>query len=162
VARSSTPARLNGYDALLKRLAPPLQDVPPELGERIEAAHPVVRQRHLARQRHVAAADQADIRDRVVRGATGARGDQRRAGAGGAGHAVEAGALDRFGQGHRRQEVVSRRANIDLPAPGEPRSKDVVVTTPASHFASPVPLEMPMDPLLNLPVQLASLCGTIS
>jgi hypothetical protein len=32
--------------------------------------------------------------------------------------------------------------------------EDVVDRTPAYHFASPVPLGMPMDPLLNLLVKL--------
>jgi hypothetical protein len=52
---------------------------------------PVVRQRHFARQRHLAAPDQAHIGDGVVRGATWARGDNRRAVPGEAGDAMDTG-----------------------------------------------------------------------
>jgi hypothetical protein len=74
--RSRTPARLSRYDTLLDRLAPDLQDVAAALGECIQAAHAVVRQRHLARHRHVAPADQPGVRDRMVRGAKGAGHDE--------------------------------------------------------------------------------------
>jgi hypothetical protein len=69
----------------------------------IQKEHPMVRQRHLAGQRHVAPADQADSRERMMRGATRAGRDEGRAGAGAAGDAVEAGGLEGFGQAHRRQ-----------------------------------------------------------
>jgi hypothetical protein len=48
-----TPARLYVYDAVLERLPQDLQDMAAELGQFIQEAHPVVRQRHLARHRHL-------------------------------------------------------------------------------------------------------------
>jgi hypothetical protein len=60
--------------------------------------------RHLARHGHVAPADQPDIRDRVLGRAERPGGDQRRPVAGEAGDAMDAGGLNRFGQGHGRQD----------------------------------------------------------
>jgi hypothetical protein len=54
-------------------------------------------------QWHLAAADQADIRDGVMGGMKGAHGDQSGANAGEAGDAGDAGSLEGFGQRHRRQ-----------------------------------------------------------
>jgi hypothetical protein len=59
----------------------------------------MVRQRHLPRQRHRPAADQAGLRDGVVRGATRPGGHQGRALAGEAGDAMDARGLDGLGQG---------------------------------------------------------------
>ena len=59
-----------------------------ELRQFIQEEHAVVRQRHLARHRHVAAADQSRIRDGMVGRATRAGGDQGRAVAGEARDAV--------------------------------------------------------------------------
>jgi hypothetical protein len=50
----------------------------------IQEAHPVVRERHPTRHRHVAPADQAGGREGVVGGAARAGGDQGRAAAGAA------------------------------------------------------------------------------
>jgi hypothetical protein len=75
--RSRTPARSCLCDPILERLAEPCEDVPPELREFVQAAHAMVRQRHLARQRDLAAADQPHIRDGMMRGAKRARRDQR-------------------------------------------------------------------------------------
>jgi hypothetical protein len=55
--------RLSRCDATLKRLPPDLQDVAPELGPFIQEEHAIVGERQLARHRHVAPADQPDIRD---------------------------------------------------------------------------------------------------
>jgi hypothetical protein len=70
----------------------------------IQKAHAVVRPRHVARHRHLAAADQPQLREGVMGGAKGARGDQGGAGAGEAGDAVDAGGFDGFGQRHGRQD----------------------------------------------------------
>jgi hypothetical protein len=51
----------------------------PELRQFIQEEHAVVRQRHLARHRDLAAIDQAYIGDRVMRGATAPVGDRGRA-----------------------------------------------------------------------------------
>jgi hypothetical protein len=61
---------------------------------------------------------------------------------------VGARGLKGLGQGHGRQ-------NGGEP-PGQGREQEeIMVRTPAYHFASPVPLGMPMDPLLNLLVKLS-------
>jgi hypothetical protein len=81
-----------------------LQDVAAALGPFIEEEHAVVRQRHVARQWHLAATDQPHSGDGVVRGAKRAGRDPRRAGAGEARDAVDTRGLNRLGEGHRRQE----------------------------------------------------------
>jgi hypothetical protein len=53
---------------LLERLAQDFQHVAFELGQFIQKEHAVVRQRHFAGHRHLAAAEQADVRDGVVGG----------------------------------------------------------------------------------------------
>jgi hypothetical protein len=58
--------------------------------------------------------------------------------------------------------VVSRRASMDLPAPGAAEQEDIMGRTPASHFASPVPLGMPMDPVPNRLVKRPHQYGAIS
>jgi hypothetical protein len=49
--------------------------------------------------------------------------------------------------------VMSRRASLDFP-PKEAEHQDIMGRTPAYHFASPMSITMPMDPLLNLLVRL--------
>ena len=56
-----------------ERLAHDLKDMAAELGPCIQEEHAMVGQRHVARHRHVAPADQPRIRDRMMGGhATGA------------------------------------------------------------------------------------------
>jgi hypothetical protein len=93
-----TCQRLYAYDTLLERLAQDLQDVATELRQFIQKEHLMVRQRHLAGQRHLSPTDPAHIGDRVVRGANRVGGDQRRAVAGEAGDAMDAGGVDGFGE----------------------------------------------------------------
>jgi hypothetical protein len=88
-----------------------------ELGPFIQEEDAVVGPRHLARQRHVAPADQSRIGDGVMGGATQPGRDQGRAVAGAAGDAMEARGLDGFGVIAGRK-VVRRRASIDWAAPG--------------------------------------------
>jgi hypothetical protein len=64
--RSITPARLYLYDTILERLAQDLEPMAAKLGQFIQEEHAIVRQRHLARPRHVAAADQPHIRGAVM------------------------------------------------------------------------------------------------
>jgi hypothetical protein len=68
MATSSTPARLYSGDALLQRLAQDFQHMAPKLGQLIQAAHAMVRPRHLARPGEVLAADPPHSRDRLRRG----------------------------------------------------------------------------------------------
>jgi hypothetical protein len=79
-------------------LAPHVQEVALELRYVLQQAHPVVRPRPLARPRHLAAADQAHIRNALVGGAEGPRHDQRYAGAGEAG---DAGVTPALSEGQR-------------------------------------------------------------
>jgi hypothetical protein len=53
-------------DAVLERLAQDLEHMTVELRQFIQEEDAVVRQRHVPRPRHVAPADQPDIRDGVL------------------------------------------------------------------------------------------------
>src|SRR5262245_27793081 len=120
--RSRTSANLYVYETLLERLPQDLQDMAAALGQFIQAAHAVVGQRHLARQRHLAAADEPHIRDGVV----GARH----------GRVVTHAVRSPVRPATRWMRVVSmasarviagrmvlrRRASIDVPAPAGLRS----------------------------------------
>jgi hypothetical protein len=66
ILRFSMPARLYLYDTLLERLPQDLEDMAVELWRFIQADHPMVRQRHVTRQRHVAPGDPPRIRDGVL------------------------------------------------------------------------------------------------
>jgi len=103
-ARLRTRGRLYLCDANLQWLAQHFEHVACALGQLIQEAHAVTRPRPLAGPRHLAAADQADVRAGVVGGATGAGGDPGGAGAGAAGDAGEAGGLEGFGPRPGRQE----------------------------------------------------------
>ena len=69
-AKSRTPARLPArlyvYETLLERLPQALQDMTAALGPFIQEAHAVMGRRHVARHRHLTAADQPRIREGVV------------------------------------------------------------------------------------------------
>jgi hypothetical protein len=121
--RYRTPAKLYVYETLLERLAQDLQDMAAELGQFIQEEHAIVGQRHFARHRHVAPADQPRIREGVVGRAKGRVVT----------HAVWSPvrpatrwirvvsiASARVIAGRM---VVSRRASIDVPAPGGPSKR---------------------------------------
>jgi hypothetical protein len=82
-------------------------DVAAELGPCIQAAHAMVGQRHLARHRHLAATDQPDIRDGVMRSATREGRDPRRTGACQAVDAVDARCGEGFGRSIAGRRVVN-------------------------------------------------------
>jgi hypothetical protein len=86
--RFRTRGRLSLGDALHQRLAQDLEHMTAKLRQFIQEEDAVVCQRHLARHRHLAPADQPDGRDGVMRGATRAGRDQRRAVAGEPGDVV--------------------------------------------------------------------------
>jgi hypothetical protein len=96
--------RLYCCNTLLKRLAQDLEHMAAALGPFIQQDHAMVGERHLARTRHVAPADQPRIRDGVVGRATRAGRDHRRPVAGEASDAVDPRGLNRLGEGHRRQD----------------------------------------------------------
>ena len=66
MARSRTCGRLYVYNTILERLPQDLQDMASKLGSLIQEEHAMVGQRHLARHRHAAPADQPRIRDGMV------------------------------------------------------------------------------------------------
>jgi hypothetical protein len=95
-------------------------------------------------------------------GAKRADRHQRSAGAGEAGDAMDARGLDGLGEGHGRQERGEPTRQPRRARPRRPQEQDVVGTTPAYYFASPMSLRMPMDLLLNLLVKLENQCRAIS
>jgi hypothetical protein len=135
-----TCGRLYVYETLLERLAQDLQDVAAELRLLIQKENPVVRQRHVAWPRHLAPADQPDVRDGVMGGAKRASRHQRGAVAGEAGNTMDACGLNGFGQGHRRQDGGESPCQHRLASPRGAEQEDVVVTTPASALPSTVRL----------------------
>jgi hypothetical protein len=102
--RFRTPAKLYVYDTLLERLPQDLKDVAAALGPCIQEEHAMVGQRHLARQRHLAATDQPRIRDGMMRGTKRAGCDHCGAVAREASDAMDARGLKSLGEGHRRQD----------------------------------------------------------
>ena len=69
--------------------------------------------------------------------------------AGEAGDGVHARGLERV-ERHRRQEGGEAPGQHDFARPRGAEEEHIMGRTPAYHFASPVPLGMPMDPLMNL------------
>jgi hypothetical protein len=134
-ARSTTCGRLYFCDPLLKRLAQDLEDVTPELRECSEEEHAVVCPRHLCRQRHLTAADQPHLRNRMMGGATRLRGHKGRAPAGQAGNAMDARGFDGLGQRHLRQERREASRQPRCPRPRGTQQEDVGVRTPGSRLA---------------------------
>jgi hypothetical protein len=96
-----------------------------------------------------------------MRGATGAGGDQGGAVAGETGDTVDPHRLDGLGEGHRGQDGGEPPGQHGLARPGRANEEDVMVRTPAYHFASPMSLRMLMDPLLNLLVKQPNEYGAI-
>ena len=70
--KSSTPAKLYVYETIRERSSQDFEHMAPKFRQLIEEEHAMVGQRHFARQRHMAAADQSHIRDGVMGGAKGA------------------------------------------------------------------------------------------
>jgi hypothetical protein len=131
----STCGRLYVCDTLLEGLAQHLQDVAAELRPFIEEEHPMVRQRHFSRQRHLAATDQADIGDRVMGGTKGACRDDGGAVAGEAGDAMHPRGLQRFGETHHRQNSGQPARQHRLPHPRWPQEEDIM-----AERLHPIPL----------------------
>jgi hypothetical protein len=86
--------------------------------------------------------------------AKGSGRHQRRPIPGEPGGAVDARCLKGLGEGHRRQDSGEPPGQHRFARPRRSQKKQIMVRTPAYHFASPVPLGMPMDPLMNLFVKL--------
>jgi hypothetical protein len=111
-ARSRRHARSRSEDTRIERLVQGLEARAVACGLCIQAAHAVVRPRHAARYRHMAAADPPHIRDGVVGGHEGRAVT----------NAVWAMLVLLMASARvmAGKMLVSRRASIDLPAPGEP------------------------------------------
>jgi hypothetical protein len=118
---SRTPARLYGYETLLQRLAQNLQHMAAALGQFILEEQAVVGQRHFARHRDVAAANQSRLREGLVgHGQVVTNAVRSSVRPATRGRRVVSRALARVMAGRM---VTSRRASIDVPAPGGPRRK---------------------------------------
>jgi hypothetical protein len=100
-------------------------------GRRRQAEHAMVGQRDLTRHRHVAPANPLRIRDGVVRGATRAGRDPRRAAAGEDGDAVDPRGLHGLGEGHRRQNGGEPSCQHRLARPRGAEQEHIVDRTPA-------------------------------
>jgi hypothetical protein len=125
--------RVYACDTLLERLAPDLQDMAAALGPCIQEAHAMVGQRHVARHRDVAAADQPRIRDGVVGRATRAGRDPRRAGAGEAGNAVDTRGLNGLGERHAWQEGGEPPSQHGRARPWRTKEEDIMAATRLSY-----------------------------
>jgi hypothetical protein len=79
--------------------------------------------------------------------------------AGAAGDAMDARGLNGLSQGHRRQEGGEPPGQHRLARPGRAKEEHIMGRTPAYHFASPVPLGMPIDPRMNLLCKLDNRMG---
>jgi hypothetical protein len=96
----------------------------------------MVGERHFARPRQVPSADQPHVRDGMMRRATRADRDQRRAVAGEAGDAVDARGLDGLSEGHRRPEGGEPPGQHGRGRPSGAEQEEVLVSTPADRSAS--------------------------
>src|SRR6266542_5340542 len=95
VVKSMIHAKLYSCDTLLDRLSQHFEHVPLELGELIQEQEAMVRQGHLLQHGQLAAADQADIGDRVVGSPEREHSADGGAPAGQAGDVMDAGDLPR-------------------------------------------------------------------
>jgi hypothetical protein len=97
--------------------------MPSALGELIAAEDTMVGPRHLARRGHLAATDQPHSGHDLVGGAERPGGEDGGAPPGAAGDARDAGVSRASARVISGRIVVRRRASIDFPAPGGPRSR---------------------------------------
>jgi hypothetical protein len=100
----------------VERLMQEYKDMLCELQPPTQAQVAVVRQEHLPRHGPLAATDHAHIGDGVVRAAERARGDDGGTPAGQAGDAMDAGGLEGFREGQRRQDVGSHAGHGEAKA----------------------------------------------
>jgi hypothetical protein len=97
-----------------------------------------------------------------MRGAKRTSRHQRGAVAGEAGDSMDACGLNGFGQAHRRQDGGESPCQHRLARPRGAEQEQIIVRTPTYHFASPMSLRMPMDPLLTLLVKQPNEYGAMS
>jgi hypothetical protein len=137
--RVRTYGRLYLYDTLLKRLAKDFEDMAAARRPCIQQEHPMVRPRHVARHRHLAATDEPHSRDRVMGGTKWARRDERRAGPGVA-RPHDGCAWCRWPLGGSAPAGGGEPARQHrLACPRRTQQQDVWVRTPASASLSPQP-----------------------
>jgi hypothetical protein len=75
---------------------------------------------------------------------------------------VDAGGVEGFEQGRRRQDGGEPARQHRRARPRGAKEEQIMGRTPAYHFASPMSLRMPMDPLLNLLVKQPNEYGAMS
>ena len=97
--RSRAPAKWYSCETILERLAQDLEHMTATLRPFLQEEHTLVRQRHLARHRHLPPTDQPDIRDGIMGDATPASRDDGAACTGASGDVVHAKGADI--SGHR-------------------------------------------------------------
>jgi hypothetical protein len=158
--RARTLWRLSVEDTLLKRLTSAFEHMTAKLRPFIQEEDAVVGQRHVARHRHVAPADQPDMRNGVMGGAT--RADRHPCGAvaGEASDTMDTCGLNGFGQGHPRHDGREPPGQHRLASPRGAEQEEIVVRTPASHSASPWRLGEQMACAVN-PLSGATVWGRL-
>src|SRR5947207_929842 len=123
--RDAAGAR-DGDAAVLERLAQRLEHVLLELRQLVQEQHPAVGERHLARPRRAAAADQAGDRDGVMRRAERARVDERAAAPQESGHRPDRRHLEDLVARERRQHRGEAPCEHRLAGPGRSNQQHVV------------------------------------
>ena len=134
----------DGDDLVLDGLPQYLEDAVTELGELVQKEHSAVAERDLARPGDAAAADQARLRDGVVRSTERPRGDERRVARKLAGHAVHLRRLQRLVRGQRRHDGGERPREQRLAAAGWADHQDVV-TAGGGDFQRALGVLLPTD-----------------
>ena len=116
------------HDPIFQRLPQHIQGLLAELRQFIQKQHAAMRAGDLARPDLRAAADQAGLRDRVVRRAERAQPDQRRVARQHAADRVDLGDFERLGQAHRRQDRRHRARHQRLARARAARHQHVMST----------------------------------
>jgi hypothetical protein len=106
----------------------------------------VVRQRPLARHRHVAPTDQPHIGEGVMGGVKRPGRDQHRAIAREAGNAMDARGVEALSAGHCRQDGGEPPGQPPCAGPRGAKQQDGMGTTPASASGSPLTHKQPTGP----------------
>ena len=125
IAQAHRGAR-DRHDAVLHRLAQHLEHVLAELGKLVQEQHAAVREAHLARPRIGAAADQAGVRDGVMRCPEGAPGDERLAQGQDARDRVDLRRFERLVETHLGQDRGEAAGEHRLPGSGRPNHQQIV------------------------------------
>ena len=118
-------------DFVFQGLPEYFQSMLPELRHFVQEEDAAVRQADLAGPRPLPAADEARVRDGVMRRAEGPVADQRDVAGQHAGDGVDTRDIQRLGRGHARQDRGERARKERLARSRRSRHKDVVDETPS-------------------------------